>query len=107
MTATSDSSGQPVGGMGGECGGESTEPAVGGVLGGPSGVLLYTPAQAAELLQVPESWLRRQAGQRAVPCRMVGKHLRFARSDLEALVLSMARPARVSVPERARTRRRC
>lgn len=51
-------------------------------------VLLYTPAQAAELLQVPESWLRRRAGARRVPCSFLGKHLRFSRADLEAIVRS-------------------
>jgi excisionase family DNA binding protein len=40
-------------------------------------IVLYTPAQAAALLAVKESWLRRKAGQRAIPCTFVGKHLRF------------------------------
>ncbi|MBC6471162.1 helix-turn-helix domain-containing protein [Actinomadura alba] len=49
-------------------------------------VLLYTPEQAAELLGVKPSWLRRKAAARAVPCTFVGKHLRFSRADLEAIV---------------------
>ncbi len=43
---------------------------------------LYTPAQAAELLAVRESWLRRKAGQRAIPCTFLGKHLRFSAANL-------------------------
>jgi excisionase family DNA binding protein len=49
-------------------------------------VLLYTPEQAAELLGVKPSWLRRKAAARAVPCTFVGKHLRFSRADLEAII---------------------
>ncbi len=50
------------------------------------GVLLYTPEQAAALLQVPESWLRRRAAARGVPWSFLGKHLRFSRADLDAIV---------------------
>jgi excisionase family DNA binding protein len=50
------------------------------------GPLLYTPAQAAALLQVPESWLRRRAAARRLPCSFLGKHLRFSRADLDAIV---------------------
>ena len=45
-------------------------------------VVLYTPEQAAAMLQVRPSWLRRRAAARAVPCRFLGKHLRFARDDI-------------------------
>ena len=48
--------------------------------------LLYTPAAAAERLTVGESWLRRKAGQRLIPCTFVGKHLRFTEDDLRAIV---------------------
>ena len=47
--------------------------------------LLYTAEQAAALLQVRPSWLRRKAAARAVPCRFVGKHLRFSRADIETI----------------------
>ncbi|MGB3443125.1 MAG: helix-turn-helix domain-containing protein [Actinophytocola sp.] len=47
--------------------------------------LLFTAEQAASLLQVRPSWLRRKAAARAVPCRFVGKHLRFSRADIEAI----------------------
>lgn len=44
--------------------------------------LLYTPEEAAEKLRVRPSWLRRKASTRAIPCRFIGKHLRFADEDL-------------------------
>jgi excisionase family DNA binding protein len=47
--------------------------------------LLYTPAEGAQMLSVPESWLRRRAGEGDVPCTRVGRYLRFSRADLEAI----------------------
>ena len=54
--------------------------------------LLYTPAQAAERLAITESWLRRKAGLRLIPCTFVGKHLRFSDADLHAIVAAGNRP---------------
>ncbi|MGD9527828.1 hypothetical protein [Pseudonocardia sp.] len=54
---------------------------------------LYTPAEAAGLLTVRESWLRRKAAARAVPCTFLGKHLRFSAADLAAIAAAAARPA--------------
>ncbi|MEU4591415.1 helix-turn-helix domain-containing protein [Micromonospora aurantiaca (nom. illeg.)] len=54
---------------------------------------LYTPAEAAALLRVPESWLRRRAGLRQIPCTFLGKHLRFSAADLAALIAVAAEPA--------------
>ncbi|MFI7680603.1 helix-turn-helix domain-containing protein [Actinophytocola sp. NPDC049390] len=65
-------------------------------------MLLLTPAQAAEVLQVRESWLRSRAAERRVPCCFVGKHLRFSRADLEAIVADGARPAGEAAPLRRR-----
>ncbi len=53
---------------------------------------LYTPAQAAQLLAVRESWLRRRATARAVPCTFLGKHLRFSHADVVAIALAGAHP---------------
>ena len=47
---------------------------------------LYTPAQAAEVLAVKESWLRRKAGTRSISCTFLGKHLRFSERDLHAII---------------------
>lgn len=74
---------------------------------GPSEVLpLYTPAQAAELLAVRESWLRRRAAARTVPCTMLGKHLRFSHADVTAIAAAAARPAGPVPRRRAMPRRR-
>ncbi|MCO6008149.1 helix-turn-helix domain-containing protein [Actinoallomurus purpureus] len=48
--------------------------------------LVCTPEEAARLLGVKPSWLRRKAAARAIPCTFLGKHLRFSRADLEAIV---------------------
>lgn len=57
-------------------------------------LLLHTPAQAARVLSVRESWLRRMAGPREIPCTFLGKHLRFSEADLRAIVRRGARLAR-------------
>lgn len=67
-----------------------------------SDVLLLTPAQAAEVLQVRESWLRRRAAERRVPCCFAGKHLRFSRADLEAIVADGACPSEGAESRRGR-----
>lgn len=56
--------------------------------------LLFTPGQAAAVLQVRESWLRRRAAARQVPCTFLGKHLRFSQADLEKIAADAAQPAR-------------
>ncbi|WP_436499513.1 helix-turn-helix domain-containing protein [Actinokineospora sp. HUAS TT18] len=48
-------------------------------------VVLLTAEQAAQRLQLRASWLRRKAAARAIPCRYVGKHLRFTHDDLVAI----------------------
>jgi len=65
--------------------------------------LLYTPAQAAEKLTIPESWLRKKAGRRLIPCTFLGKHLRFSEADLRHIVDHGSRPAG---SRRPRSRRR-
>jgi len=55
--------------------------------------VLYTAEQAAELLQLRPSWLRRKAAAQAIPCRYVGKHLRFTRADIQAIADNSAQPA--------------
>ncbi|MFI6093511.1 excisionase family DNA-binding protein [Streptomyces sp. NPDC051218] len=47
---------------------------------------LYTPEQAARLLQVPASWLRKRAADHAIAHTRIGRHLRFSTADLHALV---------------------
>jgi excisionase family DNA binding protein len=52
---------------------------------------LHTPAEAARILKVPESWLRKKAGARVIPCTFVGKHLRFSDDDIAEIVQTGAR----------------
>ena len=52
---------------------------------------LYTPAEAAEILRVRESWLRGKAAARAIPCTFIGKHLRFSDTDITQIVADGAR----------------
>jgi hypothetical protein len=70
--------------------------------------LLYTPAEAAEKLATTESWLRRKAGLRLIPCTFIGKRLRFSDADLQAIVASGSRPAdsHLRRTRRGRPRRR-
>jgi excisionase family DNA binding protein len=56
-----------------------------------SGPQPYTPAEAAQLLRVPGSWLRKKAAARAIPCTFVGKHLRFSSTNLAEIVEAGAR----------------
>lgn len=52
--------------------------------------LLYTAKQAATLLQVSPSWLRKKATARTIPCTFIGKHLRFSHRDLESIITTGA-----------------
>ena len=54
-------------------------------------VRLYTPAEAADMLQVRESWLRKKASARAIPCTFIGKHLRFSDQDIAAIIAAGAK----------------
>jgi excisionase family DNA binding protein len=74
----------------------------------PSDLLpLRTAAEAAQLLAVRESWLRRKAAARAIPCTFLGKHLRFSPADLAAITTAAAQAPRTrSRAPRHRPRRR-
>lgn len=63
---------------------------------------LRTPAEAAEILRVRESWLRTKAAARAIPCTFIGKHLRFSESDIQRIKQDGAREP---VTRRGRTTR--
>jgi excisionase family DNA binding protein len=52
---------------------------------------LHTPAEAAEILRVRESWLRTKASARVIPCTFIGKHLRFSESDIQQIKTDGAR----------------
>ena len=52
---------------------------------------LHTPAEAAEILKIRESWLRTKAAARAIPCTFIGKHLRFSDDDIAQIMAEGAR----------------
>jgi excisionase family DNA binding protein len=47
---------------------------------------LLTIAEAAELLNVPQSWLRERAATHAVPHTRLGRHVRFTDEHLAAII---------------------
>ena len=53
--------------------------------------LLFTAEQAAVLLAVRASWLRRAAAEGAIASTYLGKHLRFSHADLLAIIATGAR----------------
>ena len=55
--------------------------------------ILFTAEQAGSLLAVPGSWLRKKAAAREIPCRYLGKYLRFALADLTTIAEMAAQPA--------------
>ena len=63
---------------------------------------LHTPAEAAEILRIRESWLRAKAAARAIPCTFIGKHLRFSDDDIAQI---MAEGVRQPVTRGRGTRR--
>lgn len=63
----------------------------------PTRVLLHTPEQAAALLQVPTSWIRRKAATGQIPSTLLGHHLRFSHEDLHEII--RARSRRPTHPE--------
>jgi len=61
--------------------------------GEPAELQLYTADQAAALLQISPSWLRKKASGRQVPCTFVGRYLRFSAADLDQIIRAGTRPA--------------
>jgi excisionase family DNA binding protein len=48
--------------------------------------ILYTTEEAAEILRVKKSWLKRQAAARKIPFTMLGRSYRFTSVHLAAIV---------------------
>ena len=61
---------------------------------------LYTPAEAAGILKVRESWLKTKAAARLIPCAFIGKHLRFSGDDIAAIMKAGARQPITARPPR-------
>jgi excisionase family DNA binding protein len=53
----------------------------------PGGRMLHTIAEAAEILHVPEGWLRKKVTSGVVPHTRLGKHVRFTDDHLRQIVV--------------------
>ena len=42
------------------------------------------------MLEVRESWLRKKASARVIPCTFIGKHLRFSDQDIAGIIAAGA-----------------
>ena len=49
---------------------------------------LFTIKEAAEALRIPISWLYERTRRNAVPCRRIGKYVRFTEGDLREIISS-------------------
>ncbi|QKG20073.1 thiamine biosynthesis protein ThiC [Actinomadura verrucosospora] len=43
------------------------------------------------MFQVRESWLRKKASARVIPCTFISKHLRFSDQDIRAIIAAGAK----------------
>ena len=51
-------------------------------------VRLFTIEEAAEALRIPISWLYERTRRNAIPCRRLGKYVRFTHNDLMEIISS-------------------
>jgi len=49
---------------------------------------LFTIKEAAEALRIPISWLYERTRRDAIPCRRIGKYVRFTEDDLKEIISS-------------------
>ena len=68
------------------------------------GAVLLTVEEAAELLSVPVSWLKKRVATHAVPCTRLGRHIRFTRAQVTGIVEAAAEPV-AAIPLTGLTRR--
>lgn len=66
--------------------------------------LLLSLEEAAELLSVPVSWLKRRVANHTVACTRLGRHIRFTREQVAAIIDDAAQP--IVVPPRTGLTRR-
>lgn len=60
---------------------------------GPEVDHLLSIAEAADYLNVPESWLREKVSARKVPFARIGRHVRFTAMHLHEIVAAGEQPA--------------
>lgn len=63
-----------------------------------------TFAEAAEVLNVPETWLRKRASAGLVPCTRLGRNIRFTDEHLRDIIAAGESPV-LTFPARGLTRR--
>jgi excisionase family DNA binding protein len=51
---------------------------------------LFTIQEAAEVLRIPISWLYERTRRNAIPCRRLGKYVRFSEEDLAKIMSAQA-----------------
>jgi excisionase family DNA binding protein len=51
-----------------------------------SSIRLFTIQEAAETLRIPISWLYERTRRNAIPCRRLGKYVRFTEEDLAKII---------------------
>ena len=73
--------------------------------GGPM-TRLYSMKEAAEVLNVPFTWLRDKVTARQVPHTRLGRHVRFTEAHLAEIVAEGERPVAVAAPVSLTGRRR-
>ena len=49
-------------------------------------IRLFTIQEAAETLRIPISWLYERTRRNAIPCRRLGKYVRFTEEDLAKII---------------------
>ena len=54
--------------------------------------VLLTFSEVAGMTGLRESWLRKKVSEQSIPHRKVGKHVRFSRDDIDALIEQSAQP---------------
>jgi excisionase family DNA binding protein len=51
---------------------------------------LFTIQEAADVLRIPISWLYERTRRNAIPCRRLGKYVRFTEEDLANIISAQA-----------------
>jgi excisionase family DNA binding protein len=54
--------------------------------------LLLTVEEAAEVLSVPVTWLRKRVANQAVECTRLGRHVRFTHEQVAAIIDAATQP---------------
>ena len=57
---------------------------------------LFTIQEAADALRIPISWLYERTRRNAIPCRRIGKYVRFTQQDLNEIIASGEQPKRAA-----------